>query len=198
VLAALGRCQRELRHPLRLVDILDRIDDGRPGPEEAWGLVCGTTDAETVVWTDEMGEAWAACRFLMDDPVAARLAFLETYRKRLAVAKAEHHDLHWLVYLGYDRARRAGPVIEAVTAGKLSIAQGKGALAPDEWPPAWHADRQLTEGAIPRDQLVALVSGMVTQLAERMAVERRTAPPVLPAADPEGLREALERSWTTE
>jgi hypothetical protein len=196
ILSALARCQTECRRPIYLADVLDRIADGRPGPEAAWNLVRGTTDADTVVWTDEIAEAWAACRFLLDDPVAARMAFLEVYRQRLAVEKAQASEPQWLIYLGEDRARRAGPVLAAVAAGQVSIAQGKGALAPEEWPATWHGDRQLTEDAIPRAQLVALIEDLVQQVADTLRTEHRAGrPPLLARADPDTLRGALDEHW---
>ena len=39
VLAALRRCMREVKGKLTLADIISRIDDGRPSPEEAWSMV---------------------------------------------------------------------------------------------------------------------------------------------------------------
>jgi hypothetical protein len=38
VLAALSVCSNECRFKLTLADIVSRLDDGRPGAEEAWGL----------------------------------------------------------------------------------------------------------------------------------------------------------------
>ncbi|MGL4232815.1 MAG: hypothetical protein ACRCWJ_15730, partial [Casimicrobium sp.] len=37
-------------------------DDGRPSPDEAWGIaLAAESEAATVVWTPEIRAAWAAC-----------------------------------------------------------------------------------------------------------------------------------------
>ncbi|MCG8999817.1 hypothetical protein LH418_15605, partial [Laribacter hongkongensis] len=60
VLSALTRCRRELTGRLTLAAVIDRLADadGRPGAEEAWGLVAAVLadERESVVWTDEMAE----------------------------------------------------------------------------------------------------------------------------------------------
>src|ERR1043165_278765 len=85
VLVALTRCRRELRGRLTIADVIQRLDDGRPGPEEAWAMI-PQDEAPSVVWTQEMASAFGIALPLMDDPVAARMAFKEAYAK--AVAKA--------------------------------------------------------------------------------------------------------------
>src|SRR5438132_5158372 len=39
ILAALARCRIELQGPLKISEILARIDDGRPGADEAWAMM---------------------------------------------------------------------------------------------------------------------------------------------------------------
>ena len=39
VLGALTRCRRELKGRLTVAAILERLDDGRPGPNEAWAMI---------------------------------------------------------------------------------------------------------------------------------------------------------------
>src|SRR5689334_18833429 len=39
VLGALRKCCKELKSKLTIADILTRIDDGRPGVEEAWAML---------------------------------------------------------------------------------------------------------------------------------------------------------------
>src|SRR5262252_4521186 len=83
VMASLVSCRRELKGKLTLADILTRLDDGRPGPEQAWSEVAGAVDNEgaTLVWTEEEREAFFVANALAPDLVAARMAFLETYKK---------------------------------------------------------------------------------------------------------------------
>lgn len=119
VLAALTRCRREVRGRLTLADVLARLDDGRPGPEEAWAML-PHDESKTVVWTSEMAEAFGVASKLFDDMVAARVAFIEVY-KRL-VREARDHSLppRWIPSLGTDVAGRNHVLEEAVHRGRLS------------------------------------------------------------------------------
>lgn len=189
VLAALGRCRTELARPFTLADVLDRLPDGRPGPEEAWGMVVGITDQDTVVWTTEIAEAWAAARFLLDEPVQARMAFLEVYRQRIAMARAHGRGPQWQIYLGYDEARRASAIFAGLQAGRIDVAHAKAALPPHEWPGEWRADRALPEGEPVRR---ADVAALVLNLSADLAADRA---PILPEPEDGTLRKALEDQW---
>ncbi len=88
IVAALERVRLECRF-IALVDIIERIpgsgvEDGRPGPEEAWSL-CPKDDELSVVWTPEMAQAFGAARpiLLSGDAVGARMAFREVYSRLL-------------------------------------------------------------------------------------------------------------------
>jgi hypothetical protein len=165
VLAALARCQLELRYPLTLAAVMDRLDDGHPGPETAWALVAKLHDDDTIVWTEEMAEAYEFVRRL-DDRVAARMAFLEQYREKLAVARAERRPPRWMASLGWDPTKREGAITAAVAEGKLLPAAAHAALPPGEDP------RALAEGkVVDRGQ----VADLVRQLGDRLAVDRREA-----------------------
>jgi hypothetical protein len=129
VLRALNRCRRELRTFPSLADIIERIDDGRPGPEEAWALLPQSED-ETCVWTDEMREAYGVARTLLDNPVQARLAFVETYRKAIADARANRIPVRWSASMGHDPQQRARAIKQAVEQGRLTQAQSA-ALLPE-------------------------------------------------------------------
>src|SRR5262245_18509616 len=76
---ALRRCRRECSR-LTLAVVLERIDDGRPLVEEAFAML-PRTEAESVVWTEEMRQAFGSARalFAARDHVAARMAFKERY-----------------------------------------------------------------------------------------------------------------------
>lgn len=120
VAQALKRCRRELTGRLTLAAILQRIDDGHPGPEEAWAL-CPRSEAETAVWTDQVSEAYFAALPLLEqgDSVAARMAFLETYREKLRRAREDRVSARWTVSAGFDKAGREAAVLAGVEAGKL-------------------------------------------------------------------------------
>lgn len=94
--------------------------DGRPGVEEAWAMVLrGQDEAETIVWTGEMAEAWETARVVLPDEVGARMAFKESYARLVDAARRQRMPASWSVSLGHDPQRRALAVTQAVTAGRL-------------------------------------------------------------------------------
>lgn len=121
VLGALARCRKETRGRLTLADVISRLDDGRPGPEEAWAIISPALADEriTVVWTDEMALASGPARAIIEDHVAARMAFLESYRRLVQLARDDGEPVKWSQSLGYDVHARAGPLLEAVRLGRL-------------------------------------------------------------------------------
>lgn len=120
VLAALSRCRRELRR-LTLMDILDRLPHGHPGAEEAWAIVAGSLKSEsvTIVWTDEMAEAYGVARGLRDDLIAARKAFQEAYTAAVGRARLDGAKPIWRPSLGFDKTGRSAPILEAVRKGRM-------------------------------------------------------------------------------
>lgn len=120
VAAALKRCQRECMGRLTLAVILQRIDDGHPGPEEAWAL-CSRDEATTVVLTDEIAAAFGIACPVLDagDEVGARMAFRETYTRLLQQARDERRRAKWWPALGSPSGR--GPaILDAVEKGRLT------------------------------------------------------------------------------
>jgi hypothetical protein len=65
VIAALGRCRREVKGILTVSDVVSRIEDGRPGVEEAWSML-PIRESQTAVWTDEMATAFGTCVALIE------------------------------------------------------------------------------------------------------------------------------------
>lgn len=126
VMTALTRCRKELRK-LTLADILDRLPTGHPGVEEAWATVSGLLSSEdaSVVWTDEMAQAFGVARHLASDKVAARMAFKEAYSKAVAQARDAKKGPAWRVSLGYDPSGRQGVIEEAVKLGRLPVEHAK-------------------------------------------------------------------------
>lgn len=128
VLEALTRCRRELAGRLTLAAVIDRISDGRPGPEEAWAIALASADeAETVVWTDEIAQAYARAAPILEarDQVGARMAFREAYERIVRDAKAAGTSCVWVPSLGTDPQRRAQAITAAVEAGRLSEQQAR-------------------------------------------------------------------------
>ena len=122
VMGALTRCRREIRAHLTIADIVARLDDGRPGPEEAWAICAPTLNDEgpTVVRTAEMDHAFGVALGCAHDKVAARMAFLESYRAQCMLARAEHVPVRWQPSLGWDKHGREGPLLQAAVDGKLA------------------------------------------------------------------------------
>lgn len=122
VFNALRRCRRELRSTLTLAAILERIEDGRPGPDEAWAIVRPAIDDErtTIFYTPEMKTAFFIARELSDDLIAARMAFLEAYRTALQEARADGQPIKLEACLGYDAPQRESAILKAVEQGQIT------------------------------------------------------------------------------
>lgn len=130
VLGALNRCRRELRGRLTVHEVLSRIEDGRPTPEEAWAMI-PRDEASSVVWTEEMRAAFAVVAQLVADGehIAARMAFLEAYRKLAQQARDARTPVQWSASLGHDKSGRELVLLDAVEKGRIS-ADGARALLP--------------------------------------------------------------------
>lgn len=114
VLGALVRCRREVRNRLTLSDVISRLDDGRPGAEEAWSMM-PKTERDSVVWTDEMSHAFSVAQPLLDegDAVAARMAFKEAYTVAVQSARDVGAPPKWWPSYGQDKSGRAVAVRQA-------------------------------------------------------------------------------------
>ncbi len=121
VLGALKRCQREVTGRLSLAAIVQRIDDGHPGVEEAWAL-CPRSESSTVVWTDEIARAYgvAAPLLAQGDQVAGRLAFKEAYTQDVREARDAKRPPRWYASCGHDARERDAVLLQAVELGRLS------------------------------------------------------------------------------
>lgn len=97
-------------------------DDGRPGGNEAWSIALDARhESATVVWTEEMAEAWAFAYPIMDirDETGARMAFLEAYARCCKASRAAGRAVRWTASLGHDEAQRARAIQAAAAAGRL-------------------------------------------------------------------------------
>lgn len=97
--------------------------DGRPGAEEAWAIALTSRDeADTVVWTTEIAEAFALCQPVLSlgDEVGARMAFKENYTRIVLNARGVHKPAQWVASLGWDVDRRSTALKKASVAGLLS------------------------------------------------------------------------------
>lgn len=121
VLGALVKCRRELKGNLRIAEIIDRLDDGRPGANEAWAMI-PKNESDSVVWTREMAESFGVALPLIDDGdhIAARMAFIETYKVKCAESRNNGVPVKWEPSLGFDINGREHVLIEAVEKGRLT------------------------------------------------------------------------------
>ena len=138
VLEALKRVRRE-RYKLTLADVIDNIvtADGRPRGDEAWSLaICAENESDTVVWTEEMAQAFEVARplLVMGDKVGARMAFKDTYERLVDDARKQGTPPRWSASLGWDVEQRAMVLAAAVEAGKIGHDHARGLLPPPEAP----------------------------------------------------------------
>lgn len=121
VLKALSRCRLELQGALKTSDIIVRIDDGRPDADEAWSMM-PKTEMASVVWTDEMAEAWGSASPLLQsgDLPGAQAAFKEAYVRTVLRARINRKPTQWVPSLGSDVASRENVLLEAVQKKRLT------------------------------------------------------------------------------
>lgn len=132
VMRALDRCRKELTGRLTPAAIFERIDDGRPTADEAWAIAMMATDeAETVVWTGEIAQAWEIAKPIFEgrDKVGARMAFRDAYDRLCRAARATKSAAKWSVSIGWDAGRRDTALVAAVTAGYLPAPEAQKLLS---------------------------------------------------------------------
>lgn len=124
VLAALARCRLELDGPLRIAEVLSRLDDGRPDADEAW-LMMPADEHDSVVWTDEMAQAWGIAQPFMEagDVAAAQSAFRKAYEKSVREARIRGEAPRWTPSLGLDVTGRERALRDAVRKDRATAAQ---------------------------------------------------------------------------
>lgn len=114
---------KESRFAPTVADIRDRIleSDGRPGPEEAWAAAIQASDeAVSIVWTQEMAEAWFRVVDLYSmDRIGARKSFLEIYQDQVRRARGNGVPAQWSLSAGNDPRGRALAIAEAKWLGRL-------------------------------------------------------------------------------
>jgi hypothetical protein len=137
VMGALARCRKEVRGVMTVADVVSRLDDGRPGAEEAWASI-PKTENDTAVWTTEASQAFGVAVGLLDagDAVAARMAFKETYLRLVAQARDAGKPVEWHISLGHDPRGREGVVLQAVEKGRITLERARDVVpalpAPDQ------------------------------------------------------------------
>lgn len=170
VIAALDRCRTELKYKLTLGDIIERIDDGRPAPDEAWAQVsAGLDERATVVATDEALEALGEVRGLVGDHNAVRMAFREAYKRITLRNKSAGLLPRWVPSLGHDPEGREVALRAAAAAGRIdgaSVAGLLGAATPALALPPRSEEDIMQEG---RER----VAGILAQLGGVLRADRQ-------------------------
>lgn len=130
VMAALTRCRKEVKGILTVQDVISRIDDGRPGVEQAWAMIPYDEDT-SVVWTEEMAQAHGiAAPLLRDgDRIGARMAFKESYAKFVADARDRSEPPKWTPSFGENPSGRQMALIDAVRAKRMELKTAMSLLA---------------------------------------------------------------------
>jgi hypothetical protein len=130
---AMRRVRSEHTGRLTLKAILDRVDEalGRPAANEAWAIALESLDeAKTVVWTEEMAQAWNAARPIAHagDTVGARMAFIAAYERLVRDARDAGAAPVITVSLGWDATHRIAAVEKAEKLGYMPKAQAEAHL----------------------------------------------------------------------
>lgn len=150
--------------------------DGRPGADEAWAIALASRDeADTVVWTQEIAEAFGACRPVLDlgDEVGARMAFKDAYTRIIGAARLRNEPAQWVASVGFDPVRREKALRQAESAGLLAAPQVAALLPPPE------TESTPEELAIAREntaKLKAMIAGAMAAKAgeaDRRSDERK-------------------------
>ena len=112
-------------------DVIGEIgfSDDRPGPEEAWAAL-PKNEYGSVQWTEEMRHASAISQPLIDegDLIAARMAFLESYRALVKAARNAGTPTERSFSFGTDKSGREQAILDAVAKGRLSAEHAQALL----------------------------------------------------------------------
>lgn len=108
------------------------LDDGHPGPDEAWGMLIRLIrdERETGVLTEAMRAGWECCGPILDlgDEVGARRCFLDVYTRQVAEARNRGFKARWTVTLGTDIKLREQRLQEALQARRIDFEQARSLL----------------------------------------------------------------------
>lgn len=116
--AALTRIRAEHKGPILSGTVLQYVEHamGRMLPNEAYALALAAQDERaTVVWTDEIAEAWRVAHplVLAGDRFGARTAFLEAYGRITGEARVARRMPELQVSLGHDAEARVRALQDA-------------------------------------------------------------------------------------
>ncbi|MDD2711323.1 MAG: hypothetical protein PHU77_00245 [Simplicispira sp.] len=179
--AALSRVRTEHTGRLTPKAIIDRIDEamGRPGANEAWAVAVTAMDENnTVVWTDEMAQAWGMAQSIAGggDMVGARMAFISAYERLVRTAREERRMPSVTVSVGWDADGRTAAVEKAVQLGYMPADQAQQYLPAPAAAPGFNAVALLTGRMEPAAEAPPEIRERLAQLREELAEgDRRRA-----------------------
>jgi hypothetical protein len=160
--------------PADVVKRMPKESNGHPEANEAWAIALRSRDErDTVVWTNETAQAFSIAKSVLDegDEVGARMAFKEAYARLVEAARARGAKPEWVMSLGHDAQRRDQVLSEAVTAGRLLLANVAG-VVPALAAPAETSDMLSVETNLAK--MKTIVAGIESARA-RAAIERSRA-----------------------
>lgn len=200
VLAALDRCQNEVKGRLSLADIIERLDDGRPGADEAWAQVGTSNEDLTLIATNEALEAWGEVRDLLKtDEVGARMAFREAYKRIVQRNKMDGIEPTWTVSMGKDPAQRKTAIGDAAKRGYLT--EKKAALLLGLPPPAPEDETKKDQKMLParsadsyHEEGRERVAQLIAESSKRLAADRQIQRDRTPKYDWKAEEERLNAS----
>lgn len=105
--------------PNDIIDLLESCNK-RLSADEAWAMM-PNDEFETVVWTDEMAEAYniAYDMIVEGDRIAARMAFKGAYERLCTEAVIMQRPVVWKACIGYDKNKIEPALQKAVAAGRI-------------------------------------------------------------------------------
>lgn len=128
VMAMLQKLRRTHKGRFSLAQMIELIEcqDGRPGAEQAWGIVSRilADEGATEFLTPEMEEAYYACASIYADQghIPARQAFKEVYTVSLRNARDSGAAIKWQCHQGNDKTQAEGAIKLAYESGKITKA----------------------------------------------------------------------------
>lgn len=166
--------------PPKPADLMAQIEgnaeaDGRPGPDEAWAIALTSRDeAETVVWTPEIAQAFAVCSPVLDtgDKVGARVAFKDAYARLVTAARREGKPCTWDVSLGWDQNKRKESLEAAVRLNLLPAPTAAALLPAPTEADGYNPDKARANLAKLRKMLAGLTSPAERAQRQREAENR--------------------------
>ncbi len=106
--------------PPKPADVVAQIEKWRPqriSADEAWTML-PRDESDTVVWTDEIGEAYAiSCK--EPDRNARRMAFRAAYERITEQNKARNINPKWVISEGWDAEKKAKVLQDAIKLGRI-------------------------------------------------------------------------------